>query len=213
MNKTPILIFIFLLLTYLQGCAWLKSITQKKTHTDSIQQASPKRVVNVVPCVVHTAKIHSHILCKSEVKYAQDYENLNPMDKFMMNEGFNRGDMPGYIETDLLIENPNTLPIKAEYMKWQAVFENKLLDSGTVAIQSKINPKENYWARIKLQYNAMKLTNKNTMLAKTSTALQLNEFKHLQLFTQLVSYPVYDSSAVVIQGTCKDSIMKMLILK
>lgn len=201
------------MLFFMQHCAWLKPITHKKKPTDSTQRQVKKNVVSVVPCIVHTAKTHSHILCNSEVKYAQNYEQLNPMDKFMMNEGFNRGDMPAKIETDILIENPNTLPVKAEYMKWQAVFENKLLDSGTVSIQNKINPKENYWVRIKLQYNAMKLTNKNTMLAKTNTALQLNEFKHLQIFTQITAYPVYDSTTVIVQGNCKDSIMKMLILK
>lgn len=167
----------------------------------------------VTPCVVRTAKIHSHILCNSEVKYAQSYENLNPMDKFMMNEGFMRGDMQGKIEIDMLIENPNTLPAKTEYVKWQAVFENKLLDSGTVVLQNKINPQENYWTRIKLQYNAMKITNKNTMLMKTNTALQLNEFKHLQIFTQIDSYPLYDNNTVIVEGTCKDSVMKLLILK
>jgi hypothetical protein len=197
----------------MQHCAWLKSITQKKTHTDSTQYEVKKNVVSVIPCLVHTAKIHSNILCNSEVKYAQNYDNLNPMDKFMMNEGFNRGDMPGKTEIDILVENPNTLPIKAEYMKWQAVFENKLLDSGTVNIQSKINPQESYWVRIKLQYNAMQLTTKNTMLTKTNTALQLNTFKHLQIFTQIESYPVYDANTVIVQGNCKDTIMKMLILK
>ncbi len=188
-------------------------MTPKKKHTDSTHHEVKKNVVSVAPCIVRTAKIHSHILCNSEVKYAQSYEQLNPMDKFMMNEGFNRGDMPGKIETDILIENLNTLPIKVEYMKWQAVFENKLLDSGTVAIQSKIHPQENYWARIKLQYNAMKLTPKNTMLAKTNTALQLNQFKNLQFFTQLEAYPIYDTNAIIIQGSCKDSAMKMLIIK
>lgn len=195
------------------GCAWLKSITQRKKHTDSTQQVIKKNIITVSPCIIRTAKIHSHILCKSEVKYAENYEKLNPMDKFMMNEGFNKGEMQGKIELEMLIENPNTIPTKVEQVKWQAVFENKLLDSGTVNIQNKINPQENYWIRIKLQYNAMKITTKNTALTKTNTALQLNQFQHLQLFTKTESYPVYDTNTVIIQGNCKDSIMKMLILK
>jgi len=212
-NRFIVLISALVLLFSMQSCAWLKSITHKKKDVDSTQNVVKKNTIVVTPCLVRTAKIHSHILCNSEVKYAQTYDNLNPMDKFMMNEGFNRNEMQGKIEIDLLIENPNTLPTKVEQLKWQAVFENKLLDSGTVTLENKINPQKNYWIRIKLQYNAMKITAKNTMLTKTNTALQLNEFKHLQLFTQLDAYPVYDANSIIVQGTCKDTVMKMLILK
>lgn len=213
MNKVLLWAIIVMILFFTQHCAWLKSITHKKPRVDSTQSVAKKSVIQITPCIVYTAKVHSHILCKSEVKYAQTYDDLNPMDKFMMNEGFNKNDMQGKIEIDFLLQNPNSISAKIEYLKWQAVFENQLLDSGTIMLKKQMSSQENYWTRVALQYNAMKITQKNTMLAKTNTALQFNNLTSLQFFTQLNAYPVYDTTTTVVQGACKDSIMKLLILK
>ncbi|MCS7075762.1 MAG: hypothetical protein NZ455_03590 [Bacteroidia bacterium] len=209
-------VFVTVLLLVLQSCIWFKPIVRSKkqnTQGIDISRQTSKRVVEVKPCTVSKVEVYSHLFCKSEVKYAKNYDDLNPMDKFMVNEGFNQRQMQGKLLLDVLVQNDNPVPLQLEKLRWQAVFENKLLDSGTTQIEQKVPHQSAHWVRIPIQYDGMKISQKNTMLAKTNTALMLHQFEHFQFFTRIFARPSYDSTDTVIRGICEDTIMKMLPLK
>ncbi|MCS7027277.1 MAG: hypothetical protein NZ519_00800 [Bacteroidia bacterium] len=208
-------IFIAVLLILTQSCAWFKAKirNQQQSTQKNPPKVSNKSIIEVKPCVVSKVQVYSHLFCKSEVKYARNYNELNPMDKFMVNEGFSQRQMPGKLLLDVLVQNDNPVPVQLEKLRWQAVFDNKLLDSGTTQIEQKILSQSMHWVRIPVEYDAMKITQKNTMLAKTNTALMLHQFERFQFFTRIFARPLYDTSTATLRGTCQDSVMKLYINK
>lgn len=211
-----IFLFLTVLLFLFSGlnCTFVKRIFSKKRPTDTLQVGNPLNIVEVQPCHIQKATIFSHQLAQSEVKYAQTYEDLNPMDKFMMIDGFTHRTLKGELSLDVLVKNPNTISVLFSALHWQCLFQNQLLDSGTVDIKQILPAQDNYWVRLLVRYDAMKLTPKNTTVGKTNVALGLNRFEHLQLFTQtLAKAHQIDSTKMVLKGNLIDSTLKNLPLK